>query len=262
MIHISFQLQPGASIFLIWAYHSTSDVQPGQFAFHSTRGFQQVTLIPAATLTPTTNPATTPTRGGFLNHPQPHWLRLPWISSIFYWQLKSLVQCLSFLWKFSYGKHVHLREAENFNLFLIAPVDFVNSVSFNNGNYNVSWMFNSSTDTLHFMVQVRTTGWIGFGVAQTPFNMLGYDVVVGGVSNGSGYLKVNDYKNLLWCKTGWCFVGSPIRSFYQSFTKSRIDSDRPHDLRIILRGCTVKWNSSDNVRATIFQNKNLSNYRL
>ena len=63
--------QIGRTIFILWAYHSTSDVQPGQFAFHSARGFQQVTLIPAATLTPTTNPATTPTRGGFLNHPQP-----------------------------------------------------------------------------------------------------------------------------------------------------------------------------------------------
>jgi len=52
------------------------------------------------------------------------------------------------------------------------------------------------------MVQVRATGWIGFGVAQTPFNMLGYDVAVGGVFNGSGYLKVNDYITLLRCKTG------------------------------------------------------------
>jgi len=83
-------------------------------------------------------------------------------------------------------------------LFLTAPVDFVNSISFNNGNYNASWVFNSSTDTLHFVVQVRTTGWIGFGVAtQAPAGMQGYDVAVGGVFNGSGYLKVNDCKTLL-----------------------------------------------------------------
>ena len=83
-------------------------------------------------------------------------------------------------------------------MFLTAPVDFVNSVSFNNGNYNASWMFNSSTDTLHFMVEVRATGWIGFGVAtKAPTGMLGYDVAVGGVHNGSGYLKVNDYKTLM-----------------------------------------------------------------
>ena len=39
-------------MYLIWAYHSTSDVQPGQFAKHSYPGFREVTLIAAAT-TPT-----------------------------------------------------------------------------------------------------------------------------------------------------------------------------------------------------------------
>ena len=71
------------------------------------------------------------------------------------------------------------------------PVHFENFVSLDDGKYNVSWMFDSSTDTLHFMVQVRATGWIGFGVAtQAPNSMVGYDVAVGGVLSGSGYLKV------------------------------------------------------------------------
>ena len=67
-----------------------------------------------------------------------------------------------------------------------------NFVSFgNDSNYNVSWTFNSSTNTLHFTVTVRTTGWIAFGVAnQAPTNMVGYDVAVGGVLSGSGYLRV------------------------------------------------------------------------
>ena len=48
-------------MFLIWAYHSTSDVQIGQFAMHTlrTRGFQQVTLIAAP-------PTQTP--GGLTDH--------------------------------------------------------------------------------------------------------------------------------------------------------------------------------------------------
>ena len=72
------------------------------------------------------------------------------------------------------------------------PMHFANFLSFDNNNYNVSWMFNSSMDTLHFMVEVRATGWIGFGVAtQAPNNMDGYDVAVGGVSGGVGYLQVN-----------------------------------------------------------------------
>ena len=53
-------------------------------------------------------------------------------------------------------------------------------------------MYNSSTDTLHFMVEVRATGWIGFGFAtQAPANMQRYDVAVGGVTSGSGNIKVD-----------------------------------------------------------------------
>ena len=74
----------------------------------------------------------------------------------------------------------------------VRPMHFANFLPLDDGNYNVSWMFNSSMDTLHFMVEVRATGWIGFGVAtQAPTNMTGYDVAVGGVLSGVGYLKVN-----------------------------------------------------------------------
>ena len=41
------------------------------------------------------------------------------------------------------------------------------------------------------MAEVKTTGWIGFGVAtQAPNFMMNYDVAVGGVSGGAGYLWV------------------------------------------------------------------------
>ena len=40
-------------MFLIWAYHSTSDVQTGQFAKHSYPGSREVTFIAAAITTPT-----------------------------------------------------------------------------------------------------------------------------------------------------------------------------------------------------------------
>lgn len=62
-----------------------------------------------------------------------------------------------------------------------------------NGNYNVSWNFNTSSDTLEFLVEVRTTGWVGFGVAEdAPTSMMDYDVAVGVVSsNGTGYIKVS-----------------------------------------------------------------------
>ncbi|XP_078343057.1 uncharacterized protein LOC144628816 [Oculina patagonica] len=71
------------------------------------------------------------------------------------------------------------------------PVHFANFLSFNNGNYNVSWMYDNNTDRLHFVTEVMTTGWVGFGVAtRAPNAMIGYDVAVGGVlSDGTGYLR-------------------------------------------------------------------------
>ncbi len=74
----------------------------------------------------------------------------------------------------------------------IPPGHFETFLSLNNGKYNVSWMYNSSTDRLHFVTEVMTTGWVGLGVAnQAPNRMIGYDVAVGGVfNNGTGYLAV------------------------------------------------------------------------
>ena len=73
----------------------------------------------------------------------------------------------------------------------LPPVHFPNFLSFNNGNYNVSWIYNSETDRLHFMIDVMATGWVGFGVARrAPTGMQGYDVAVGGVLNGLAYLQV------------------------------------------------------------------------
>ena len=52
-----FSLQPGMSIYLVWAYHSSVDAQASSFPQHSndTRGVMQQTLIPAA-ITPTPTP--------------------------------------------------------------------------------------------------------------------------------------------------------------------------------------------------------------
>ena len=59
-------------------------------------------------------------------------------------------------------------------------------------NYNVSDNCNEAADTLEFMVQVRTTRWVGFGVAKVASNNMSYyDVAVGGVTDdGTSYLQV------------------------------------------------------------------------
>ena len=58
--------------------------------------------------------------------------------------------------------------------------------------YNVSDNYNESADTLEFMVQVRTTRWVGFGVAKVASNSMSYyDVAIGGVTDdGTSYLQV------------------------------------------------------------------------
>ena len=70
------------------------------------------------------------------------------------------------------------------------------------GNYNVSYNYNESADTLEFMVQVRTTGWVGFGIAEVASNNMSYyDVAIGGVTDdGTSYLQVgrND-KSFRFC---------------------------------------------------------------
>ena len=60
------------------------------------------------------------------------------------------------------------------------------------GNYNVSYNYNESADTLEFMVHVRTTVQVGFGVAEVASNNMSYyDVAVGGVTDdGTSHLQV------------------------------------------------------------------------
>ena len=78
------------------------------------------------------------------------------------------------------------------------PMHFANFLSLNNGKYNVSWMHNTTMDTLHFMVEVMATGWIGFGFSTamppTTPSMMGYDVAVAMVNaTGEGTITVKYY---------------------------------------------------------------------
>ena len=69
------------------------------------------------------------------------------------------------------------------------PMPEANFLSLNGGKYNVSWMHNASMDTLHFMVEVMATGWIGLGFArevQPGTSMNGYDVAVAMVNSAQG----------------------------------------------------------------------------
>ena len=77
-------------------------------------------------------------------------------------------------------------------LFLALPTQMPFSYAFDNNKFLVLWRFDDQADKIHVHLRVKTTGWIGFGFAQTaPNDMRDYDVIVGGFSNGSGYLWVS-----------------------------------------------------------------------
>ena len=66
------------------------------------------------------------------------------------------------------------------------------SLSLDNGNFSVSWMYNTVREELYFEVNVKAEGWVGFGFTFTPKNMSNYDVVIGGQTvAGTSYFNVS-----------------------------------------------------------------------
>lgn len=65
-------------------------------------------------------------------------------------------------------------------------------------NYLLKWSYDSSQKTMQFVVRVKTTGWIGFGISPYTGKMPGSDIVIGWVDkNGKAHLKVFIILNLL-----------------------------------------------------------------
>ena len=93
------------------------------------------------------------------------------------------------------------------------PMHFANFLSLRGGKYNVSWMHDTSMDTLHFMVEVMATGWIGLGFAKEvqpdTSSMERYDVAVAMVSaSGQGTITVK-YSTVLHWKVQWPMGNAP-----------------------------------------------------
>ena len=58
--------------------------------------------------------------------------------------------------------------------------------------YKLHWSVNHADKSIKFAAEVKTTGWIGFGISKgLTGKMLGADIVIGWVdSAGKGFLKV------------------------------------------------------------------------
>ena len=74
-------------------------------------------------------------------------------------------------------------------------------MSFDDGNFNVSWTHNRSTEELEFEVHANAIGYVAFGFTFTPEDMQNYSIVVGG-TNGSGqnYFNVSLFCFFSFCK--------------------------------------------------------------
>ena len=66
------------------------------------------------------------------------------------------------------------------------------------GSYKLYWSVDRKHESIYFAVEVRTTGWIGFGISTGNGKMKGSDLVIGWVKDCKGYLTVrNCWKPLL-----------------------------------------------------------------
>ena len=63
---------------------------------------------------------------------------------------------------------------------------------YDENRFALLWRFDDQTNMIYYHLRVKTTGWVGFGFAEkAPNNMMDYDVIVAGYSNGQGYLWVS-----------------------------------------------------------------------
>lgn len=80
--------------------------------------------------------------------------------------------------------------------------EYSHVTSFGGENCTVRWKFNNETEIFYFEVSAKATGWVGFGFSRLLFpdnanlqwnrnSMDHYDVIVGGVFNGTVYYEVS-----------------------------------------------------------------------
>ncbi|KAL9982005.1 hypothetical protein ACROYT_G010784 [Oculina patagonica] len=164
-------IQQGMSIFVLWAYHSTTDFQFPECPQHTARGFQKVTFIPDIVPTNTT---LAPTEG-----------------SAFYSKVAtSVVMSNSASQQESVAPTNTSTSPTTTATSTPTTTQFTHS--FDNNRFRFLWKFDDQNDKIFYHLRVKTTGWVGFGFAtNAPNNMQNYDVIVGGFKDGQGYL--NDY---------------------------------------------------------------------
>ena len=126
-----------------------------------------------------------------------------------------------------------------------SDIEYTNFTSFADGKYTARWKFHNETEIFYFKVEVKATGWVGFGISRLlwPSNerlqwnrrsMRYYDVIVGGVfGNGTEYHKVssNNFIFVLYDDIPANFFDAKAWDFHQDIVQSlRSDPKMPKNL--------------------------------
>lgn len=82
--------------------------------------------------------------------------------------------------------------------------------------YKLHWSVNRADKSIKFAAEVKTTGWIGFGISKgLTGNMVGADIAIGWVdSAGKGFIKVGA-RDYCRCRIRCLVIVSSDRNHYQ-----------------------------------------------
>lgn len=83
-----------------------------------------------------------------------------------------------------------------------AKMEEYQMITLDSGRYKVMWKYDMIKDYFYFNITVNATGWVAFGVSESFGNMMGYDVMIGGVRGmymNETYYKVGylSFRNVL-----------------------------------------------------------------
>ena len=104
--------------------------------------------------------------------------------------------------------------------------------------YKAHWKFDNETAMFYFKVEVKATGWIAFGVSRLLFppstslqwnrhSMEKYDIIVGGISNGTAYYKVSVIQVLRFTVTSHQSIRHPSYRPLKKLHRLSKKLDRP-----------------------------------
>jgi len=132
------------------------------------------------------------------------------------------------------------------------PSSYPKSLSLIPDQYNLYWRINNSTGMIYLALEVKTLGWVGFGLGEsTSGSMPGADIVSGMVSNGVAQIQdrhavAKEYPNIDDCQN-WILVSGEENSTWTIIEVARkLDTNDTQDRPFVGRNRIVfAWGTTD-----------------